>query len=179
MSRIGKKPISIPQGVTVTVTDSDVVVTGKNGSVTVPYMNGITVKTEDSEVLVTRSNDEIQSRANHGLIRSLLQNAVEGVTNGYKKTLKLVGTGYRVQAQGANISLAVGYSHPVIVEATPGVKLEVEGNDTIHISGIDKQQVGQVAANIRKVRPPEPYKGKGIRYSDEEVRRKQGKASVG
>lgn len=179
MSRIGKKSISIPQGVTVTVNDSDVVVTGKNGSVTVPYMHGITVKTEDAEIFVTRSNDEIQSRANHGLIRSLLQNAVEGVTNGYKKTLKLVGTGYRVQAQGANISLAVGYSHPVVVEAIPGVKLEVEGNDTIHISGIDKQQVGQVAANIRKVRPPEPYKGKGIRYSDEEVRRKQGKASVG
>lgn len=179
MSRIGNKTISIPSGVKIEVVGNEVKVTGPKGNLTVPILEGIAVVSEGDQVTVSRKNELAQSKASHGLVRSVIQNHIEGVVNGYKKTLKLVGTGYRVQAQGANLSLAVGYSHPVIVKAMPGIKFEVEGNDTINIEGIDKQLVGQVAANVRKIRPPEPYKGKGIRYSNEEVRRKQGKASVG
>lgn len=178
MSRIGLKAISVPQGVTVVVNGATVEVKGPKGQLTVEVLPGITVAVENNVVLVTRANDEKQTRAFHGLIRSLIQNAVAGVETGFKKTLKLIGTGYRVKAQGAGIQLAVGFSHPVDFVSEAGVSLKVEGTDTIHIEGIDKQAVGQVAANIRKIRPPEPYKGKGIRYENEEVKRKQGKAAA-
>lgn len=178
MSRIGLKPISIPQGVTVAPTATVVDVKGPKGQLSIEVLSGIVVEVVDQEVKITRKNDEKQTKAFHGLVRSLIENAIIGVSEGYKKTLKLVGTGYRVKAQGAGVSLSVGFSHPVDVVPSEGVKLTVEGNDTIHIEGIDKQSVGQVAADIRKVRPPEPYKGKGIRYEDEVVRRKQGKAAA-
>jgi large subunit ribosomal protein L6 len=177
MSRIGRKAITIPSGVTVEVNAQEVVVKGPKGELKVVLLPGITVEVKDNEIGVERTNDEQQTRAFHGLIRSLLNNSVLGVSTGYKKTLKLIGTGYRVTAKGQGVSLALGFSHPVEVPNMPGVKLTVEGNDTIHIEGIDKHMVGQVAANIRKIRPPEPYKGKGVRYSDEVVRRKAGKAA--
>lgn len=178
MSRIGRKTISIPAGVTVQVNASDVAVKGPKGELKVTLLPGITVVVKDNTIAVDRTNDERQTRAFHGLIRSLLNNNVIGVNTGYKKTLKLIGTGYRVTVKGASISLALGFSHPVEVAPTAGIKLTVEGNDTIHIEGIDKHMVGQVAANIRKIRPPEPYKGKGVRYVDEVVRRKVGKAAT-
>lgn len=155
-----------------------IVVKGPKGQLTAPLMPGIKVAVENNEVLVTRDSDQKQVKASHGLVRSLVNNHIIGVTDGYKKTLKLVGTGYRVTAKGAGISLAVGYSHPVDVTAEAGVKITTEGTDTIHIEGNDKQAVGQMAANIRAIKPPEPYKGKGIRYEDEVVRRKQGKAAA-
>lgn len=178
MSRIGKKAITLPSGVTVQVNATEVVVKGPKGEMKVTLLPGITVATAENSISVGRSNDERQTRAYHGLIRSLLNNAVTGVHEGYKKTLKLLGTGYRVAAKGQGLTLSLGFSHPVEVAATPGIKLSVEGNDTIHIEGIDKHMVGQVAANIRKVRPPEPYKGKGVRYVDEVVRRKAGKTAT-
>lgn len=178
MSRIGLKAITVKQGVTVEVVGKVVEVKSPKGQLKIDLLPGIKVSVADGVVNVTRLNDEKQTRAFHGLIRSLIQNAVEGLTEGFKKTLKLVGTGYRVKSHGAGIQLSVGYSHPVDFNPLAGVSLKVEGTDTIHIEGIDKQAVGQVAANIRKIRPPEPYKGKGIRYSDEEVRRKQGKAAA-
>lgn len=179
MSRIGKKPVDIPEGVTVQVQPDGVVVSGPKGQLTAPVFDDITVKVVDGQVEVSRSGDERETRAKHGLLRSLIQNNVIGVTEGYKKTLKMVGTGYRVQNKGNGISLSVGYSHQVDFPTPQGVEIKVEGNDTIHISGSDKQLVGQVAANIRKVRPPEAYKGKGIRYEDEVVRTKPGKTAVG
>ncbi len=178
MSRIGRTPITIPAGVTVTVANKKVVVKGQKGELTTQLLPHITASVADGIVTVSRSAEDKQTRASHGLVRSLVNNNVEGVTNGFKKTLKLIGTGYRVQAKGSGISLAVGYSHPVEVQPPAGVHLKVEGQDTIHIEGIDKHMVGQVAANIRKVRPPEPYKGKGIRYESEVVRKKQGKAAA-
>ena len=178
MSRIGRKVVSIPAGVTVQVTTTEVVVKGPKGENKVQVLPGIVVTVADQAVAVTRTNDERQTRAYHGLIRSLINNAIIGTATGYKKTLKLVGTGYRVTAKGAGVSLALGFSHPVEVVAMPGVKLSIEGNDTIHIEGIDKHIVGQMAANIRAIRPPEPYKGKGVRYVDEVVRRKAGKTAT-
>jgi large subunit ribosomal protein L6 len=178
MSRIGNKAITIPSGVTITVQPNQVEVKGPKGALVVPCFEGITVKTEGEKVQVSRTNDERQTRANHGLVRSLIQNCVKGVTDGYKKTLKLIGTGYRVSMKGQGLSLAIGFSHPVIVDAVPNIKLSIDGNDTIFIEGADKQAVGQVAANIRALRPPEPYKGKGIRYEDEFVRRKAGKTAT-
>lgn len=178
MSRIGKKRITIPSGVTVTIQDEGVEVSGSGNTLVVPRFKGISVDVEQDEIMVKRLNDEKQTKAFHGLQRSLLFNAVIGVSQGYKKTLKLIGTGYRVKAQGKGIELSVGFSHPVEVLAPNGITLTVEGNDTVVVSGSDKQSVGETAANIRKVRPPEPYKGKGIRYEDEVVRRKQGKAAA-
>lgn len=178
MSRIGLKTISVPQGVTVTVENAVVTVKGSKGQLTVQILPGIIVSVADDTIAITRKGEDKQTRAFHGLVRSLVNNSVQGVTQGFKKTLKLIGTGYRVKAQGTGIQLAVGFSHPVDVAADAGVTLKVEGTDTIHIESIDKQAVGQMAANIRKIRPPEPYKGKGIRYEDEEVRRKQGKAAA-
>lgn len=178
MSRIGRKAITIPAGVTITVTEQEIVVKGPKGELKVVCFPGITVQAADGKVTVGRSNEERQTRAFHGLVRSLLENAIDGVATGYKKTLKLVGTGYRVAAKGQGLSLSLGFSHPVVFDAIPGIKLAIEGNDTIHIEGIDKQLVGQVAANIRKIRPPEPYKGKGVRYEDEVVRRKAGKTAT-
>lgn len=178
MSRIGRTPISIPQGVTVTATNDTVTVKGPKGELVTAVPKLITVTVAEGLVQVSRANDEKATKALHGLVRSLVNNTILGVTEGYKKTLKLVGTGYRVKAQGQGIQLSVGYSHPVDIAPVAGITLKVEGTDTIHIEGTDKQKVGQTAAEIRKVRPPEPYKGKGIRYEDEVVRRKQGKAAA-
>lgn len=178
MSKIGKKNIAIPDQVTVMVTADEVLVRGPKGELKTALVNGITVKVEANEVIVERQNNLKQSRANHGLIRSLIANNIVGVKEAYQKTLKLVGTGYRVTAAGAGLSLTLGFSHPVEVAAVPGITFKVEGNDTIHIEGIDKQLVGQVSANIRGLRPPEPYLGKGVRYSDEVVKRKPGKAAA-
>jgi large subunit ribosomal protein L6 len=178
MSRIGRKAITLPAGVNVTVDAAKVTVTGPKGSLTVELLPGITVEVAEDQVNVGRKNELKQTRAFHGLVRSLINNHVNGVANGYKKTLKLIGTGYRVAMKGQGLSLAVGFSHPVEVAAVEGVKLTIEGNDTIHLEGIDRQVVGQLAANIRAIKPPEPYKGKGIRYVDEVVRRKQGKAAA-
>lgn len=178
MSKIGRTPISIPANTTVTVAGNEVMVKGPKGELRVPLVHGITVSLEENEVVVTRPSDERQQRASHGLIRSLISNAVIGVTDSYTKTLKLIGTGYRAQAQGAGMQLSLGYSHPIKVEPVAGITFKVEGQDTIVVSGIDKHLVGQVAANVRKLRPPEPYQGKGVRYADEVVRRKQGKAAA-
>jgi large subunit ribosomal protein L6 len=178
MSKIGRRPISIPSGVTITQQDGMVVVKGPKGELKTTIASGVKITVEDNQLMVVRENDEKQSRANHGLMRSLIQNTVVGVTDGFKKTLKMLGTGYRVQKTGNGLNLQVGLSHDVPYVAPQGISIVVEGNDTIVIEGIDKQQVGQVAAEVRKIKPPEPYKGKGIRYEDEVVRRKQGKAAA-
>ncbi|MBD3279092.1 MAG: 50S ribosomal protein L6 [Candidatus Pacebacteria bacterium] len=179
MSKIGKKPVDIVSGVTVQVEADQVVVKGPKGELTAPILPGIKVETKDNQVQVSPLNNQRQTRAYHGLVRSLIENHVIGVTKGYQKTLKLVGTGYRAKAAGQNVSVTVGFSHPVEIKPLTGVTLKVEGNDTIHVSGADKQAVGQMAAQIRAIRPPEPYKGKGIRYEDEVVSRKPGKTAVG
>lgn len=178
MSKIGRKPISLPTGVTLDIQADEIVVKGPKGQLSAPLLPGITVVVEANEIKIGRTSEDKQTKAFHGLIRSLVNNHVIGVSDGYKKTLKLVGTGYRVTAKGAGISLALGFSHTIEVEAVEGVKITTEGSDTIHVESIDKQAVGQMAANIRALRPPEPYKGKGIRYEDEVVRRKQGKAAA-
>ena len=176
MSRIGKLPVSVPAGVTITVADENVVtVKGPKGELSQKISEKLTIKQEDGTLTVERPSDEKEYRALHGLSRTLINNMVVGVTEGYSKSLDVVGVGYRVQMQGKKLVLSVGYSHPVEFEEIQGITFEVPNQNSIVISGIDKQLVGQVAANIRIVRPPEPYKGKGIRYSDEYVRRKVGK----
>jgi len=177
MSRIGRQSITIPDQVTVTVTDKLVMVKGAKGELSVLLPAKIKVQVADGKVTVTRQGELKPTRAAHGLVRSLINNAIQGVTTGFSKTLKLVGTGYRVQAKGLNLSLAVGYSHSIEINTISGISFKVEGNDTIIVSGIDKHMVGQVSANIRKVRPPEPYKGKGIRYENEYVKIKPGKTA--
>ncbi|NCN03829.1 MAG: 50S ribosomal protein L6 [Candidatus Pacebacteria bacterium] len=178
MSRIGRKPVELLDGAKAEVVASEVIVKGPKGELKVSIASGITVKVEDNQVIVEAKDQENQTKANHGLVRSLIANCVDGVTKGYKKTLKLVGTGYRVANKGAGIELAVGLSHKVDVSPRAGVKLSIEGNDTIHIEGIDKQSVGQQAAEIRAIKPPEPYLGKGIRYEDEVIIKKQGKTAA-
>ncbi len=178
MSRIGKKPISIPQGVTVSIGSDQVEVTGPKGVLKAPLFPKITVAVADDHVRVSRKNDAAQTKAYHGLVRSMIHNHIIGVSEGYQITLKLVGTGYRVQTKGQGLNLAVGFSHPVEVMPSEGITFKVEGNDTIIVSGTDKHLVGQVAANIRKIKPPEPYQGKGVRYANEVVRRKQGKTAA-
>jgi large subunit ribosomal protein L6 len=175
MSRIGKLPIAIPTGVTITVDSDSVSVKGPKGELSVPHLSDVTVKVDSDEIIVTRKNDERIARAQHGLQRSLLNNAVIGVTKGYKKKLEINGVGYRVSGGGQEIEMSLGFSHPVKYKARQGVQLMVE-KMTVTVSGIDKQAVGQVAAEIRKIKKPEPYKGKGIKYADEIVRRKAGKA---
>lgn len=177
MSRIGKNPITIPTGVTVEVTDATLKIKGSKGELVQELNSLINVTLADQVITVERVNDSKPARSMHGTYQRLISNMVLGVTEGYKKTLELVGTGYRVQKQGAKIVLSLGLSHPVEYTALDGVKIDVEGNNIIHIEGIDKQLVGQTAAVIRGFRPPEPYKGKGIRYQDEVVRRKAGKAA--
>jgi large subunit ribosomal protein L6 len=177
MSRIGVKPITIPSGVTVAVEANKISVAGPKGTLFVEPIRGITVKVVENQVVVTRSDNTPKMRAYHGLVRNLIYSHIVGVTDGYKKTLKMVGTGYRVAAKGKGITLSVGFSHPVEITALEGTKITVEGNDTIHVEGADKQKVGQLSADIRKIRPPEPYKGKGIRYIDEEILRKVGKTA--
>ena len=176
MSRIGRLPISVPAGVEVAVDGSVVKVKGPKGELTHTVAAPITVVVEDGAVQVARPNDERESRALHGLTRTLISNMVQGVSEGYSKQLEIVGTGYRVQAKGANLEFALGYSHPVPFEAPDGITLSVEGSNKVTVAGIDKQQVGQVAAKIRKLRLPDPYKGKGVRYAGEQIRRKAGKA---
>lgn len=176
MSRIGKLPVPIAKGVTVDIDGRDVKVKGPKGELSRTFPEGVSLTLDDSQVVVTRKNDEKHIRALHGLSRTLLWNMVAGVSEGFTKTLELQGVGYRAQQSGEKVTLSVGFSHPVEVAPPPGIQLEVEGNNRVHVRGIDKELVGQVAANIRKVRKPEPYKGKGIRYLGERVRRKAGKA---
>ena len=176
MSRIGRLPIDIPSGVDVSLDGREVTVKGPKGSLALTVAQPITVAIEEGRVLVSRPDDERESRSLHGLTRTLIANNIIGVTQGYTKGLEVVGTGYRVQARGANIEFALGFSHPVVVEPPAGISFTVEGNNRLTVSGIDKQAVGEVAANIRKIRKPEPYKGKGVRYAGEIVRRKAGKA---
>lgn len=178
MSKIGTLPIQLPSGVTAAITGEAVVIKGPKGELTSALMPGIKVQQDGETLVVTRANDAQSTRAAHGLVRSLIANDVLGVTEGYKKTLKLVGTGYRVAAKGAGLSVMVGFSHPVEITPVQGIQLKAEGNDTIHVEGSSKQLVGQTAANIRAIRPPEPYKGKGIRYEEEVVRTKPGKTAV-
>lgn len=178
MSRIGRTPVELLEGVKVEANADEVIVRGPKGELKVSIPSGIKVKVEDNQVLVEAKNQEGQTKANHGLVRSLIANNVEGVSKGYKKTLKLVGTGYRVATKGASLDLAVGFSHKVEVKPREGVKLTIQGNDTILVEGIDKQKVGQLAAEIRSIKPPEPYLGKGIRYEDEVVIKKQGKTAA-
>ena len=178
MSRIGKSPIPVPSGVDVTIADRRVLVKGPQGQLERELPGEITVRRDDAALVVERPNDERHNRALHGLTRSLVNNMVVGVSAGYTKDLEIVGVGYRAIAQGPNrIELALGFSHPVFVDAPPGITFEVPSPTRISVKGIDKELVGQVAANIRKIRKPEPYKGKGVRYANEIVQRKAGKAA--
>jgi large subunit ribosomal protein L6 len=177
MSRIGRLPITIPSGVEVATEGQAVTVKGPKGTLNLTVADNITVARDDEGTLVvTRRDDERDSRALHGLTRTLVANMVSGVTEGYEKKLEIVGVGYRVQAKGKDLEFALGFSHPVVVTPPEGISFAVESPTKFSVHGIDKQQVGQVAANIRKIRKPEPYKGKGIRYAGEHVRRKVGKA---
>jgi large subunit ribosomal protein L6 len=176
MSRIGKKVIPLPAGVTVVVNAGEVVVTGKGGELRQTYNTDITITEQDGVIAVTRPSDRKDHRSLHGLYRALIANMVVGVNEGYTRTLDLVG--YRVQAQGKGINLQIGYSHPVVIEPMAGVTFEVEGNNRVHIRGIDKQIVGEMAAQIRRLRPPDAYKGKGIRYLGERITLKAGKSGA-
>ncbi len=176
MSRIGRLPIPVPSGVDVAIDGQTVNVTGPKGSLSHTVATPIAVeRTEDGVLQVTRPDDERESRALHGLSRTLIANMITGVTEGYSKTLEIVGVGYRVQARGSDLEFALGYSHPVPVKAPDGITFTVEAPTRLRVTGIDKQQVGQVAANIRKLRKPDPYKGKGVRYQGEVIKRKVGK----
>lgn len=177
MSRIGKLPIAVPSNVEVKVDGQSVAVKGPKGQLTHEVINPITIAVEDGQIVVARPNDERVSKSLHGLTRTLVANMVTGVTEGYEKKLEIVGVGYRVMAKGPQqLEFNLGFSHPVIVNAPEGITFAVESNTKFSVQGIDKQQVGEVAANIRKIRKPEPYKGKGVRYAGEQVRRKVGKA---
>lgn len=178
MSKIGKTPIQVPSGVKIEVTENEIKISGPKGNLIAPNFKGIKVEVKDDEVRVDRSRQDKQTRSFHGLVRSLINNHVIGVTQGYKITLKLIGTGYRVKKKGQGIEMALGFSHPVEMSPPQGVILDIEGEDTIIVNGIDKQAVGQFAADVRATRPPEPYKGKGVRYEDEVVKIKPGKAAV-
>lgn len=178
MSRIGKLPVPVPAGVEVKIDGSSVTVKGPKGELSQEFDSRMKISQNDAnEIVVERPDDERQSRALHGLTRSLINNMVIGVTEGYQKTLELVGVGYRASIKGDKLEMTLGYSHPVVVDAVEGIKFECPDTTTINISGIDKQLVGQTAAEIRALRAPEPYKGKGIRYQGEHIRRKEGKAA--
>lgn len=176
MSRIGNMPVDLPSGVEVKIDGSNVAVKGSKGELTRTFHERIAFELDDDVVSVTRPDDTRESRALHGLSRALLHNMVLGVSEGFKKELEIQGVGYRAALKGQNLELQVGFSHPVLVEAQEGITFEVPEPTRVIISGIDKEKVGQVAANVRSIRPPEPYKGKGIRYVGEYVRRKAGKA---
>lgn len=178
LSRIGRKPIPVPAGVEVAIGSGEVTVKGPLGSLTQTYHPEVSVRLEDGNVLVERLSDRKFHRSLHGLTRSLIANAVTGVTEGYTKTLELMGVGYRVLETGDGITLSVGYSHTVEIHPPQGVTMEVEGNNRVHVRGINKQQVGALAAQVRRVRPPNAYKEKGIRYSDEVLHLKPGKAAA-
>jgi len=178
MSRIGKKPIGIPSGTTVTVTDGTVVIKGSKGELSLKLLPEVSIEVKEDKIVVSRINDEKESRARHGLMRSLISNMVDGVGKGYEKKLEIIGVGYKAQGKGKAVSLSLGFSHPVEYKAPDGIDVQNDPNNKqiLIISGIDKQLVGQAAADIRSFRPPEPYKGKGVRYVDEYVQRKVGKA---
>ena len=176
MSRIGRMPVVIPSGVDVTINGRQVSVKGPKGELSLEVAAPIEVSKDDGVITVTRPSDEGEIRALHGLSRSLIANMVTGVTDGYRKTLEIVGVGYRVQARGNDLEFALGFSHPVPVHAPAGISFRVETPTRFVVEGVDKQQVGEVAANIRKLRKPDPYKGKGVRYQGEQIRRKVGKA---
>ena len=177
MSRIGKYPVPVPAGVDVTIDGAVVTVKGPKGSLSHTVPEPISVsRDEDGALVVSRPDDERESRSLHGLTRTLIANLVTGVTQGYERKLEIVGTGYRAVAKGSSIEFALGFSHPVVVDPPEGITLTLESPTKLTVSGIDKQQVGETAANIRKIRKPEPYKGKGVRYAGEQVRRKAGKA---
>ncbi len=178
MSRIGKQPITVPSAVKVDIDGSDIKVTGPKGTLAREVRPEVRLHMEDGKLIVTRQSDAPRDRAMHGLTRALLSNMVTGVDSGFRKTLELVGVGYRAQMVGSKLGLALGFSHPVEIDPPEGITFTVEG-PRVHIDGIDKEAVGQVAANIRKLRPPEPYLGKGIRYQGEIVRRKAGKSGKG
>jgi large subunit ribosomal protein L6 len=176
MSRIGRMPITVPSGVDVTINGRAVAVKGPKGSLSLEVSSPIEVVQNDGVITVTRPSDEGEIRALHGLSRSLIANMVTGVTTGYAKTMEIVGVGYRVTAKGKDLEFALGFSHPVVITPPEGISFRVESPTRFVVEGIDKQQVGEVAANIRKLRKPDPYKGKGVRYSGEQIRRKAGKA---
>lgn len=177
MSRIGKQPIPVPSGVEVKIDGSTVTVTGPKGTLTQTFDPEIEIALEEGVIYVRRPSDERRHRSLHGLTRTLVANMVTGVSQGFEKNLEIVGVGYRAQLKGADLDLSLGLSHPMVVKAEEGITFEVPAPNRISVKGIDKQRVGQVAAEIRKIRPPEPYKGKGIRYAGEHVRRKAGKAA--
>jgi len=176
MSRIGRSPIAVPAGVTVSIDGATVTVKGPKGELSHTVVSPIAVEQADGTLTVTRPDDERASRSLHGLTRTLIANMVQGVTAGYSKTILITGTGYRVAAKGNGLEFALGYSHPIVVDAPAGITFTVDTPTQFHVQGIDKQLVGEVAANLRKLRKPDPYKGKGLRYSDEVIRRKAGKA---
>ncbi|MBI4543536.1 MAG: 50S ribosomal protein L6 [Gemmatimonadetes bacterium] len=178
MSRIGRRPVSLPPGVTATVTGSRILVKGPKGELSHQLHPELSARVEESRVVVERPSDSARHKALHGLSRTLVANMVEGVTGGYSKQLEIVGVGYRAEAKPYGLALHVGFSHPVEVHAPPGIRLTAEQPTVVKVAGSDKALVGQVAANIRALRPPEPYKGKGIRYSGETVRRKAGKTGA-
>ena len=175
MSRIGKAPVAVPSGVTININGQSVEVKGPKGTLSQDIPAPITVAQEGEELVVSRPDDHRKNRSLHGLSRSLVFNMIEGVTKGYTINMEIFGVGYRVQLKGKNLEFALGYSHPVLIEAPEGITFAVDGNTKFSIAGIDKQQVGQIAANIRRLRKDDPYKGKGIRYEGEQVRRKVGK----
>lgn len=179
MSRIGKLPVAVPGGVNVNLTDGEVHVKGPKGELRQHVLPHVTLKVEDGKVLVDRKGDAKEQRSAHGLTRTLVSNMIEGVSKGFRKSLEIQGVGYRVAKAGENLNFTLGYSHPVSYKAPKGISFTVEGTTKIHVDGIDKQLVGQVAAEIRELRPPEPYKGKGIRYEGEFIRKKLGKAAKG
>lgn len=176
MSRIGKQPITIPKGAKVEVKDGVLIAEGPKGRVEQKLMRECPVSIEDGVITVSRLDDSGPAKAKHGLVRSLLKNAVVGVTEGFRKELEIVGVGYRGEVKGKEIHFALGFSHPIVFPIPEGVKAEIDRNNKITLDGADRQLVGQVAANIRRLRPPDPYKAKGIRYSGEHIRRKEGKA---
>ena len=179
MSRIGRKPITVPAGVDVKIDGSTVTVNGPKGTLTNTFNKDISIKHEGTEIIVERPSESKTHKSLHGLTRTLINNMVEGVTNGYAKSLDIEGVGYRAQKQGKNLVMNLGYSHQVIVPETDGITIDVPAPNKIVINGIDKQKVGQFAAEVREKRPPEPYKGKGIRYTGERIIRKEGKAGKG
>src|SRR5579884_3494286 len=176
MSRIGKLPVAVPNGVNVTINDGEVQVKGPKGELRQRVLQHVAVKLEDGKVIVERKGDAKEQRSAHGLTRTLVSNMIEGVSKGFRKSLEIQGVGYRAAKSGDALNLTLGYSHPVSYKPPAGITLSVEGTNKIHVDGIDKQQVGQVAAEIRDLRAPEPYKGKGVRYAAEVVRKKLGKA---
>lgn len=178
MSRIGKQPIPVPSAAKIEIKDDHLVVSGPKGEITQSLFPGFPVTMEDGVITVDRPGETGSDRSLHGLLRSLIANAVQGVSEGWTKQLEIIGVGYRAEVQGSNINLALGYSHPVIYPIPDGISVEVDKQNRVTITGADKQQVGQVAAELRKLRKPDPYKGKGVRYAGEQIRRKVGKAGA-